>query len=357
MGSGPGIDLSCGTSALEWVREYFGPTLDAAEAPGAPLLETSEDAGALAALLAAKPAAPEERAFYAWDQRVVTIPSWEDGERLYGLDERGNVVGVSPGEISVVADPGTLRWRWTLVITIKEALSARLRGSELEAHAAAIELAGRAIALVGPKGAGKSTLSFHLMRSADCSTLSNDRVFLAVGDDGPIARGMPSAMRIRSTMDAEFPELRAGLPERERHYLYSEAELAGPPLPIGEPAGELIVNPAQMGRALGARRVAEAPLGAILFPEVDPEASGWRLEELDADEVGHRLVANLYGSSTRPRPPTAFEIEAGSDGEPPPELARVLGSTVRGLRIVLGRGAYEGPSFPDALLAEIAPWA
>ena len=96
-----------------------------------------------------------------------------------------------------------------------------------------------------------------------CASISNDRVFLGFEGGEATARGMPSALRVRSRVESEFPELRSGLPARERHYLYSEAELAGPILAIGEPAEELIINPAQMARLLGAPRAAAAPIGTI----------------------------------------------------------------------------------------------
>jgi len=276
---------------------------------------------------------------------------------VLGLDERGFVVAVAGDEITIAVDPGNLRWRWTLAITIKEVLAARLRGLQLESHAAAIELGGRAIVLIGPKRAGKSTLSFHLMREHGSSSISNDRVFLGFEDGEAVARGIPSALKVKPPMGDEFPRLLEGLPPRDRHFLYTEAELDGPPMHTSDPLDLTVLSPAQMARRLGVARRAAAPVGTLLFPEVDTGVDGWSLRELDTGEIVRLLQDNVYGASTRPRPATAFELEAGTTGEPPPELAEELGSAVRGLRIGLGRGAYDQSGFPESLLAEIAPWA
>jgi HprK-related kinase B len=63
-------------------------------------------------------------------------------------------------------------------------------------HAAALARQGRAVALAGFSGNGKSTLMLHLLESSAYRYLTNDRLFLQAGEAGVSAVGIPKLPRI-----------------------------------------------------------------------------------------------------------------------------------------------------------------
>lgn len=346
--------ISCDDpAALAWAREFFGPSLPPAD-DDRPTVLARANAERLAELADRAKRDAVERPCFAFDQSMYRLPTSETLRGVVALDARRSCAfRVSRSEVELVGDPGSRRWRFTLVLIIHELLATRRRRSRLELHAAAVEAGGRAIAIVGPKGAGKTTLSFHLLRSGRCGWLANDRVF-AGGEADPIEiEGVPTALKVRPATAAEFPELAAGLPAIERPYLYGEREQ---PDAGAEPrrSGLLMLSPPQVARRLGATRTASAPLGALLFPEIDA-ADGWDIDPLPEAEAAERIWGNLFGDAARPRPSTVFEALAGGRSAPDRELADAIAAAAPGFRVRLGRGAYDAPDFAGRLLEEIAP--
>ena len=358
FGPGAGVTLTSNdASAFAWTLDYFGPALTSSAPRGGPALDVVSSAEAHAELAAARPEDTIPSPFFAFDQSLYELPSWHLGELLLGVDEqRSCVLGVGPSGTVLTANPASVRWRFTLALLIQELIATQLRRSLLELHAAAVEAAGRSVLFLGPKRAGKTTLSFHLLR-AGCASIANDRVFAGPGEEGAQIWGMPSALKVRPATDLEFPELRAGLPEIDRPFLYTAAELLDPPNARPPQTDELMVGPGQLADLLGSSRAASAPLGALVFPEVDPNAHRWSVEPLAPREVGARVWANLFGNGARPRRATVFEQAAGGRGTPPAGLADQIAAAAPGFRAVLGRGAYDEGDFAHAFLASVAPWA
>jgi hypothetical protein len=129
------------------------------------------------------------------------------------------------------------------------------------------------------------------------------------------------------------------------------------PSPEEEPreSQELMLSPPQVARRLGVRRTVAAPLGALVFPEVDTSMDGWTAERLSPTEAEARIWANLFGDAAQPRPATVFEEMDGGRSEPDRALAEEIAAGVPGFRATLGRGAYEGPDFARRFLTAIAP--
>jgi len=68
--------------------------------------------------------------------------------------------------------------------------------------------AGRAILLMGPKMAGKTTTLLSLLRSGDAGLMANDKLFVRCRDrELPMVRSLPVAAGLRTTTLALFPEL------------------------------------------------------------------------------------------------------------------------------------------------------
>jgi hypothetical protein len=287
---------------------------------------------------------------------MYTLPVLDTERGLLAFDSlRGCVIEVRPSKVEVVGDPSRRRWRFNLVLLIHEIVATGLRrGGALEVHAAGVEAGGRAILLIGPKGAGKTTLSFHLLRDGLVRWLANDRVFAAPADGEVGVLGVPTALKVRPATATEFPELRDGLPAIERPYLYGSEEAM--PAPEAEPreSEELLMSPPQVAARLGAERLAAAPLGVLVFPEVDTSARGWSVEPLSAAEAEAAIWRNLFGDAgRRPRPATVFEALTGGRSEPDPAAAGAMAAVAPAFAVTLGRGAYEDAAFAERFLAAI----
>jgi hypothetical protein len=228
---------------------------------------------------------------------------------------------------------------------LHEIVATRLRRTQLDLHAAAAAAGGRALLVSGAKGAGKTSVSFHLLRSRRFRPVANERAFVAPGGPPFAVHGVPTAVRIRPPTLSEFPELRRGLPAVERPYLHTLEELAVAAADGSPAAEELWLSPAQLLRQFAVEPLATAPLGAIVFPDVRPDAGGWALERLEPERLEAALWANLYGSPLDRRAATIFEELDGGPASPPRSLAAALAAAVPGYRLVLGPDAYARPDF------------
>jgi hypothetical protein len=342
-------------AVIDWLVEFFASALTPTERPTDWRVRLSGSARACAELRAGRPDEVRLRPCFAFDQRVLSLPTWT-GESHAGVlvddAERSCVVAVAPGEVEVVADPASRRWRFLVVLVIHELLGMRLRSTQLELHAAAVQAAGRAIAIIGPKGAGKTTLSLHLVRSGGCSPMANDRAYAGREGDELVVRGVPTAVRLRPATLAAFAEL-AAPPRLDRPYLHSVAELERAPNGGPPAAGELILSPAQLAHRLAVRPATCAPIGALVFPEVSDAIDGWSVDRLAPAATRTRIWENLFGGASRPREPTLFEDMAGGRGLPSPEVAAELAEAAPGYRVVLGRGAYARRDFAGRFLASL----
>lgn len=146
------------------------------------------------------------------------------------------------------------------------ALSAGSAGGLL-LHAAAVALNGSGVALPGKTGAGKTTLTAHLVRRG-LQYLTDELVFLR--DGGPAMRGFPRPLNVkasgRGAVDAAGWET------------------------LESPSATLVLPPAAR-LATGT----EPCLAAIVFPRFQQGAQA-RLTPLKAGERGLRLMAMLLNA-------------------------------------------------------------
>jgi HprK-related kinase B len=101
-----------------------------------------------------------------------------------------------------------------------------LRRGHLLLHASAVARDGRAVALAGPPGAGKSTASLHLVEDG-FRFVSNDRLLVRPAADGVEALGYPKQPRVNPGTLLHHPRLRSLLEPDDRAALaaLSPAEL------------------------------------------------------------------------------------------------------------------------------------
>jgi hypothetical protein len=340
---------------VEWLAEFLGPWFAPTTRVASWRLTVSTSPARRRELAATRPPDASPRACFALDQQVVALPTWTEGDGFAVDDaERSCLFRVGPSRIDVFTDPTTRRSRFTVQWLCHEVAATRLRRTALDLHAAAVEAGGEAILIVGPKGAGKTTLSFHLLRSGICRWITNDRAFAYRDAARFRARGMPTPVKVLAPTLRSFPELRRGLRPIERPYLHALHEVVGGRDldDLAAPA-EFALSPAQVAHQLGVAALDAAPLGAIVFPEIRADVAGHAVERLDPDDVAARLWTNQYGMPSARTEATLFEALDGGRTAPSRERARELAGSVPGYRVVLGPGAYDAPDFAERLLGKI----
>lgn len=348
---------SSDAAALAWLMEVlqpcFAPTVQDADWH----LRVSNSRDAYADFCARRPLDAVPRACFALDQEVLSLPAWSTGDDVSVEDaERSCFLRITPFRVDLVGDPSTRRWRFTSMWVCHEIAATRLRRTQLDLHAAAVEAAGQAVLIVGPKGAGKTTLSFHLLRSGRCRMMANDRAFVGPDATSFQVRGIPTTVKVRPPTLAEFPELRRGFPAVDRPYLHTLDELANVVTGDAVPeTTEFALSPAQLARQLRVEPVGSAPLGAIVFPHIRTDVVGWAADRLDPKEVASQLRANLYGGPVARRGETIFEHLDGGRSVPSRGLADELAQAIPGYRLTLSPRVYAEPRFGDRLLERLLP--
>lgn len=350
------VTIALGSSdaaAAEWLMEVlqpsFAPTVQ--EADWHVWVSNAQDA--YAALRARRPLDAAPRACFALDQEVLSLPAWSTDDGVTVADsERSCFLRITPFQVDVFGDPRTRRWRFTSMWVCQEIAATRLRRTQLDIHAASVEAAGRAILIVGPKGAGKTTLSLHLLRSGRCRMMANDRAFVGRDAVSVVVRGMPTAVKVHQPTLTEFPELRRGLPPVDRPYLHTLDDLTNAIIGDVMPEStEFALSPTQLAHQFRVESLGSAPLGAIVFPHIRTDVTGWAAERLDLKEVSAQVLANLYGGPSARRGSTIFEDVDGGRSFPSRRLADELADAAPGYRLTLGQRACAEPGFSERFLA------
>lgn len=351
-----GVELvSDDTAVIDFVVEYFDPWFRPTSRAPEWRVTVTTAASAYADLQERQPADAPLQPCFAHDQQVLSMPAWVSGDGVEVCDaERSCFLRLGPGRVELCAAPRTRRWRFTLLWIVQEIAATRLRQSQVDVHAAAVARAGRALLIAGPKNAGKTTLSFHLMRGHGCDSIANDRSF--VGGAPALVTGMPTAVKIRPPTLAQFPELQRGLPPVARPYLYTRAELKTATASEERPESvDFALTPTQAAPRLGAGTCGAAPLGAIVFPQICAEEATWAIEPLATDDVIAGIHANLYGAASGARPATLFEQFGGGTHRAARALVTSIATGVAGYRVRLGRAAYDDGSLGERLLQLLTP--
>lgn len=338
----------------DWLQEVLTPAFtlgDNAPASGAiqPQIQVRIDASAHAALLAAAPASDTEQvSCFGLDGHVTDIRRIGDG--LFHDVELGCLYRVQGSGLALelIASARRPALRIALLRVLRELAVAELpsRGA-LQLHAASIGTAGAALAICGPRRAGKTSLLLHLLGGGAVDYIANDRVIVApLRARGWRVSGMPTTVSVRAGSVALFPHLRlAGLAHwRARMTL---AEIAALPPPVSSAtAADLSLSPAQFCRHLGLRARAQAPLAALLFPRIDPSTHGLRLRALDRRDCLRRIDTALL-----PPRPSVLTGESAAASTAQAQATEALCREVPGYDCILGTDVYADADGRAALLA------
>lgn len=186
--------------------------------------------------------------------------------------------------VTCIPEPAAAAWRWQRALVNQVLpLTATLRGFEV-LHSGAVALAGRAVAIVGHPGAGKSSTTLNLLLRG-AGFLTDDALAVERRDGGILAH--PGAAV-------------SNFPRAERELMESD-----------EPArlGETIADEEEYRSLLAVEREpAPLPLGALYFLRRGrelPRASFERLESPDPTA----LLASTYVLSVRSPARLANQLE------------------------------------------------
>jgi hypothetical protein len=344
---GPTISVE-GSNAgnLTWLREYFGSALTSASGHPASarlvILPSSEE---LERLRSTRPLSARPVPVFAVEREMLEADGWEhDRSLVIDYASHGYVLVLDHGCTTVVLEPDVMRPRFIVALILYELVALEMRRTWLELHASSIVIDGCAHLVIGPKGAGKTTLALALGRAGG-GLLGNDRAF--VRPDGVV--GMPTPVKLMPDTVARFSEL-ASPPAPADAFMFTTNELAGM---TSAPAEDepIMLPPAEVARRLGTPPAAGVhPPGTLVFPEVVHGFDGIDSVPLPPDEVEHLLLANLYRAASAAREPTVFERLGGGRPPVPAELAGQLARERPAHRVRLGAKALSDPALIRAVV-------
>ena len=279
---------------------------------------------------------------FSFDSEVGEYPVW-NGEPLTIHDREFRLfyrVCSAEKLVEVVTAAPLPSLRVALLRLVREISTQHLvRRGQIQFHGAVVSLAGQGLMICGPKRAGKTSLTIHLLQDPAARFLSNDRALVELGAQPPaMVSGMPTVIAIRPGALTLFPDLPLSQIRhwRARQTLVESLNLVSHAASGPQPA-KLDMNPEQFCHFLGTAAVAVAPLRAVLFPRVNPQQPHVEITRLDMAEISGRLLTNLLLPG--------YSVITSSMGESwSLDLVRKrvnqIAAEILGLEIVLGEGAY-----------------
>jgi hypothetical protein len=251
------------------------------------------------------------------------------------------VVNRRQADVRILAGAGLAATRTALMRVVRELAMLHVQSvGRLILHAAALEIDGCGVAVLGPKRAGKTTLLMHLLRVPRARFIANDRVVVDVTPTVPALRGLPSIVSLRGgTLDL-FPEVSAREARWRYAFWHTVAEsidgIEGRPVPR-----DVDVTPVQFSSLLGVLSTDAAPVCAFVFPCVEPPHRDRGLDldlaMLTREDAERRLRESVFGGINQGERSSAFRDSRDSGAPPRVEAwCRTLAESVPAFEYRLG---------------------
>lgn len=297
---------------------------------------------------------------FAFDVKLVHQPVWNgEDDRLIVFDREFRVfyiVDRSRASIEIVARPAK-RWaRIALFRVVRElAMGHAVHTGDLIMHGAAFAIEDLNFLILGLKNAGKTTLLIHALRDQRTRLISNDRtlVFRQRGEVEML--GLPTIVKVRPGTLGLFP----GIGCASRWHLdacdtLSEIESAPAKDADGDDSGPRVLSPSQFCSLLSCESAPGGRLAAIVYPRVQPEAHGLRLQRLGHEEALLDIRNGIFGAARVQSDPSLFASLAGATVLPTTEgPCRKVAGSVPSFRCVMGTNSFDAgaSAFIDQLAA------
>ncbi len=273
---------------LEWLQEYFCPPfrLEPTSVANARVrLRVDDDHYASWKALGPQGGQGD---LFSLDGHYESLPLWRGPSlRLHDSQRELFYQAVESDRLEILAPrrAGHSARRRALLRAVRELLSLEWQSrGRLSLHASAFVWRGRAVAFLGPKGAGKTTSLLSCLRVPGAAYLTNDR--LALDLDSGMAGAVATILNLRRSSLERLPHL-------DPQTLGNEYQLSTErPRPKLKDGGH-VTGPAQLCRALGMSRMGQAPLGALLFLRLEPSLPGARTRALTPSQARKALEENL----------------------------------------------------------------
>jgi hypothetical protein len=293
-----GVDVPTGADA-QWLREFFCPWF--AESDGVPdaRVRFRVDTERFNDLLLRGDSGYLGSAFMM-DTRVIEYPRWvaPDDATLLLDRERELFFHVDGDAIDIVAARDDRRSRLRVMRVIRElAMDAAHAAGGRFLHASCVAVDGRAIAVTGPRSAGKTSLLLYLLCAGRCDYLTNDRLLVRPQGDRLSLEGMPTVVSIRAGTLGMFEQFAATVAERRysTRLTIDECEDDEPAGGVGQGEPKQGISPAQLCAATGATAAVGATGSVVLIPHQSGCADGFALRRLSMEEARAALAGGLFG--------------------------------------------------------------
>jgi len=165
-------------------------------------------------------------------------------------------------------------------------------------HAAAISIYSKGFIIIGPSGAGKTSLLGRLVDYYKCDFITNDRVILLNINDNIIIYHLPLSIRFGLGYALANPKLRAylysGTLSRKREYSAQDINLAQSNAEESWGARKkLELTPREFTRIFNVKNRYCVPLKGVLFPQLYKDKEIFHIEEITPEKAMEITQAEL----------------------------------------------------------------
>jgi len=359
-----GVEAAAGE--LQWLSEFFEPAFDVADGIPDVTIKHEVDPLRFEQLVNRGPSGNGLDVFVL-DKRVVRFPQWRIPEvDLAFYDGENELLYLLQRHLIVLLTRHYPRkLRTCLMRTVRElAMGVVQRNGGRYLHAAAFALGGQAAIILGPKGAGKTSLLTYILKNTLENTqakfLANDRLMCRQQDSTAYVRGMPTFISIRQGIFDLFPGLEESLKTQRfsARSTLGECRKPGAPDPKTWSDGRRGLSPTQYCSLMDCDAVKAATGAVMIFPSQTREKGGLSLQKLHPDRVEDLLRGCLF---EKIRPDRLSEVLSIFPPGPnsdcmvsDDELCRGLTERVPGYECLLGNDAYADTAGADKLVGLLA---
>lgn len=190
-------------------------------------------------------------------------------------------------------------------------------------HAASVVFGNNGVAFVGPKRAGKTTLTMAALEHARAAYIANDRAYVEMEAGTPYVRGWPvtAALGIGTCLASPTmrPLLAGAVPSRypqptvQSRLDLDEFRRRDVPAMLKERV-KVELTPMEIAHVFGAPLVPRNTLDALIFPRLDADCAQPELRELAPAEAG-RLLRGQILTCDGAEYPDWLHLRRASDAE------------------------------------------